>query len=293
MLKKTLKAGYRRLPFKRHAFELLRKALPTVPEFIFKHLHFEGPFKVVVDGASSFQIIHDGTSFHNELFWLGLSSYEQTSLQLWCHLASRASVIVDGGANSGLYSLIAEALNRSADILAFEPEPRIYERLAANTRLSPSHIRAEKLALSEVTGYAEFYVPPDDNPVGSTLDKQAGNDPSMKRIIVKTVRLDEYLKEHQLPGADLLKLDVEGNEASALIGMGAYLDQCRPTIIAEILNDEVGTQVAEVLRDKAYQFFLIKEGEGVFPVSTLSSPPGKFGQNFLLCSGKIALELGL
>ena len=94
-----------------------------VPEAVFKHLHFEGPFDVAVDQLGSFRMNHYGERGQNELFWRGLSSYEPTSIRLWRRLAARASVIVDAGANMGLYSLVAGAVNPSATILAFDRCP--------------------------------------------------------------------------------------------------------------------------------------------------------------------------
>src|SRR5689334_10116262 len=134
MMKQVLKSMYRSLPFKPYVFAVLRK-LP-VPEAVFKHLHFEGPFTVWIDASWSFRMNHDGTSVQNELFWQGLSSYESQSIKLWSHLAARASIIVDGGAHNGLFGLIAGAINPSATIVAFEPEPRTFDKLVGNCELN-------------------------------------------------------------------------------------------------------------------------------------------------------------
>ena len=165
-VRKKLQLAYHRLPFKRQVFAAIRK-LP-VPETVFKHLYFEGPFDVVVDQFHSFRMNHDGSSVQNELFWRGLSSYEQTSIDVWRRLATKASVIVDGGAHTGLYSLIAGAVNPSAAILAFEPLPAVYDRLVGNMRLNLFHIKAERLALSDASGSTTFHV--SSNVVGSSLE---------------------------------------------------------------------------------------------------------------------------
>jgi len=229
-VRKMLQAAYRRLPFKPEMFAALRK-LP-VPETVFKHLHFEGSFDVAVDQLHSFRMNHDGSSVQNELFWRGLSSYERTSIDLWGRLAAKASVIVDGGANAGLYSLVAGAVNPSATILAFEPLPDIYDHLVGNVRLNSFPIKAEKLALSDASGATTFHV--SSNVVGSSLEARAV-EPGASTIAVQTVRLDDYLTRHQLPGVDLIKLDVERHEPAVLRGMGEVLDRSRPTTITEVL----------------------------------------------------------
>ena len=290
-IKTTLKEVYRRLPFKRNLFEILRKA--PFPEKVFRHLSFEGPFDVAVDPSHKFSTYHFGTSFENKLFWLGLSSYEQTSIELWRGLAAKASVIVDGGANTGLYSLIAGAVNPSATILAFEPVQTVFERLETNVDLNQFSVKVEKLALSDATGTATFYVSPGEHPVSSTLDRIGASIPGVETVTVHTVRLDDYLIQHHLAGVELLKLDVEGHESAVLRGMGLVLSRSRPIIIAEVNNAALGSQIVDVISGQSYRFFIIKEGEAISEVSALSPPPGKWGQNFLLCPEEAAPKLGL
>lgn len=282
-IKRVLKAGYKRLQFKQAVFEFLRN-LP-LPEAVFQHLYFKGPFEVKLDTVKSFQFNHFETAYENRLFWLGLSSYEQTSIEIWRSFAAEASVIVDGGANTGLYSMIAGAANPKALIFAFEPVGAIYNRLVSNVRLNPFYITAEQAALSDFNGTATFYVGAGEHPVNSTFSDEVLVDPSAKSraTIVKTVRLDDYLAEHGVSDVQLVKLDVEGHEPEVLRGLGDILKRSRPVVIAEINNDEIGERVMEVIRDQNYKVFMINEGGKCIEVPTLSPPRGKWGQNFLLC----------
>src|SRR3954453_6849658 len=165
-MRNVVKSAYRAIPWKVKIFQVLRRF--PIPESLFKHLHFTGPFAVPVDSFHSFRINHYGDSTNNELFWRGLSAYEPTTIELWRRLASKSSIIIDGGAHVGLYSFIAAAVNQAATVLAFEPQPKVYARLVENLALNSFRIKAEKLALSDVTGSATFYV--HENIVGSSLD---------------------------------------------------------------------------------------------------------------------------
>src|SRR3712207_603237 len=100
-MKQFLKMLYNGAPYKPQVYSALRK-LP-MPEKVFKHLHFKGPFSIPIDKSHYFNYYHYGDSVNNELFWRGLSTYEQTSTDLWRRLAAKAHVIVDGGAHTGLY----------------------------------------------------------------------------------------------------------------------------------------------------------------------------------------------
>jgi FkbM family methyltransferase len=282
-IKNVLKAGYERLQCRQTVFEFLRK-LP-LPEAIFQHLYFKGPFEIKLDCGNSFQFNHYETAYENRLFWLGLSSYEQTSIEIWRNFAAEATVIVDGGANTGLYSMIAGAANPKAMIFAFEPVGAIYNRLLYNASLNPYNIRAEQAALSDFNGTATFYVGAGEHPVNSTFSDEVLVDPSAisRATIVKTVRLDDYLAEHGVSEVQLVKLDVEGHEPEVLTGLGDILRKSRPVVIAEINNEEIGQRVLEIMRPFNYKFFIINEGGKCIEVAALSPPIGKWGQNFLLC----------
>jgi FkbM family methyltransferase len=221
----------------------------------------------------------------------GLSAYEPTTIELWTRLARKSSIIVDGGAHLGLYSLVAATVNPAATVLAFEPEPRVHARLKENLALNSFRIKAEKLALSDATGSATFYVAA--NIVGSSLNNYFSEEAGTSTVSVRTVRLDEYLAQHGIAGVNLIKLDVERHEPVALRGLGDLLQRSQPAVIAEILDGDVGEQVMATVAHADYRLFIIKEGEGIFPVSTLNPPPGKVGQNFLLCSKMTARDLGL
>jgi FkbM family methyltransferase len=224
---------------------------------------------------------HDGTSVQNELFWRGISSYEPQSIKLWSHLAVRASIIVDAGAHNGLFSLVAGAINPSATIVAFEPEPGTFDKLAGNCALNSFPIKAERLALSDTTGMATFFVP--EQSVGASLDGYFSNTEKTSRLTLRTSRLDDYLKAAGLPGVDLIKIDVERYEAAVIRGLGDVLSRSHPIIVAEILTDQVGRDVLAAVNSHNYRLFLLDDDTGLLPVSNLSPPAGKVGQNFLLC----------
>jgi FkbM family methyltransferase len=291
LMNKLVKSAYRMMPWKAEIFNVLRR-LP-IPESLFKHLHFTGPFTARVNSSHSFRINHYGDIANNELFWRGLSAYEPTTIELWTRLARKSSIIVDGGAHLGLYSLVAATVNPAATVLAFEPEPRVHARLKENLALNSFRIRAEKLALSDTTGSATFYVA--GNIVGSSLNSYFFdvNLPGTSTVSVEAVRLDDYLARHGMAGADLIKLDVERHEPAALRGLGDILQRSQPAVITEILDEDVGEQVMAAVAHVDYRMFIIEEGEGIFPVSVLKPPPGKVGQNFLLCSKMTARDLGL
>ena len=122
-------------------------------------------------------------------------------------------VVVDAGANNGLFSLIAASLvGPSGRVHAFEPHPAAYERLKANVRANGfSQVSAYPLALSNRTGRAFLAGALDDGM--SSLKATGGT-----RFEVPLETLDRAIGP--IP-VDLVKIDVEGSELEVLEGMTA------------------------------------------------------------------------
>ena len=87
-----------------------------------------------------------------------------------------------------------------------------------------------------------------------------------------------------------MKIDVETHEVEVLQGMGKYLDLFRPAMLIEILNDEVGAGVEEMVKDKGYLYFNIDENAGLKKVDHIYKSDY---YNYLLCDADTAKYLDL
>jgi len=146
--KSILKNIYRTVPFKRELYTLIRPVF-SPPKRVYQHLHFEGPIRVEVEPGKSFTMMHHGFEVENDIFWAGLfGGWEKTSLRLWHQLCAEADVILDVGANTGVYALLSKTTNPHAKVFAFEPVERIFSKLAANVELNGYDITCIKKAAS-------------------------------------------------------------------------------------------------------------------------------------------------
>lgn len=59
---------YRHIPFKRALFSVVRQIV-RLPERLYRHLHFEGPFATLIEGGRTFTMVSYGDVVENELFW--------------------------------------------------------------------------------------------------------------------------------------------------------------------------------------------------------------------------------
>jgi FkbM family methyltransferase len=133
-------------------------------------------------------------------------------------VAGRAFVFVDIGANVGLFSLFVAATARAARILAIEPEPGNFARLAFNIAANPGlPITPLALALGETEGTAVIMLNARDR--GGTRmvagGTQAGTRPG--GVEVKCRPLIGVVTDAGLTGIDALKIDVEGAEDKVLV----------------------------------------------------------------------------
>src|SRR5665213_3338515 len=123
---------------KLHALRLLNLARRlAIPEPLYKHLAFTGVIEIPIAPGKSVLMNHGGYALENELYWSGYSGgYEPRSQAIWARLAKTAGYIVDVGANTGIYTLAAAAMNPVTTILALEPVARTFSQLKANLALN-------------------------------------------------------------------------------------------------------------------------------------------------------------
>lgn len=170
--------------------------------------------------------------------------------------AGRRFVAVDAGANRGGFTRLllqaGAAAECSVEVHAFEPQPtcvtELQQAFAGNAQV---HIVAA--AVGDQVGSIALFGQP-----GSThasLFDRASAGTAVGNVSV--VRLDRYLAERGLPMIDLLKLDVEGYEFAALLGLGEDL---RPDKIGAIQFEYGGTTLdaGRALRD----FYRLLEPRG-------------------------------
>jgi len=216
----------------------------------------------------SFRVDDQGGRDHiaNTLNRDGLAAYEPPSPSLFALLASSATAaILDVGANTGLYSLLAAAANPHVAVYAFEPladaAAGLARNLAANVDLA-SRIRVESVALSRARGEAAFFETVNDQGLISTSSSlEAGFVATTHALVAqRTVQLDtlDQWSADVLgvggPGAiSLLKIDVEGHERAVFEGAGRLLRVQRPIIFVELLGGADFAFFEHLLAEVGYQ----------------------------------------
>ena len=288
-MKKLLKKIYSIIPLKKPLFYAV-KLIFKPKQNVYKHLHFNGVFKVKLYEEKSFKINHYGFEIENEIFWNDIyNGWEKVSLKLWSELCEQSNVIFDIGANTGVYSLLAKTIQPNSTVYAFEPVKRVYEKLMDNIELNNFDTISENLAVSDNTGKAIIYDKDAEHTLSVTINKDlSDNKEDSIRVEIDTVRLDEYIESKGINHIDLLKIDVETHEPEVLMGFGEYLTKFEPTLIIEILNDEIANRIEEQITNIDYVYYVIDENSGIKRVDSLRKSDY---YNFLICKPEVANKM--
>jgi FkbM family methyltransferase len=130
------------------------------------------------------------------------------------------SVVVDAGANIGIYSeFLSTCVGSNGVVHSFEPDITNFKRLQAalaHTR----NVQLNQLALSDRSGESSLYVSENLN-----VDHRAypTEGEPRKSVAIRSIRLDDYFR----PGerVDFIKMDIQGFELHALRGATRVLDE--------------------------------------------------------------------
>ena len=281
------------LPFKR-GMALFLRHFSIVRNKLYKDLRFKGEFRIRV-GDSNFKIYHHYyTSLENEIFWQGLETgWEAKTISLWAKVAKNSMCIFDVGANTGIFSLCAKAVNPKAQVYAFEPSRSTFKKLQKNVLINNFDIATNELAISKEKGIATFYDYDLPHQYSASLNRSMQNDrkdfPS-KEYDVDITTLDDFIDEHKINRIDLIKIDVEKHETEVLEGFKRHLEVYSPVVFIEVLDDKIGEQVQRIFEPYDYLFFNISLDTE--PVQTKDIKHLK-SDNYLLCQKETAKELGL
>jgi FkbM family methyltransferase len=126
-------------------------------------------------------------------------------------------VIVDIGANVGLFSVRAATYAPRGTVLAFEPAPDNFARLKENIQLNGlANVIAIQAAIAGKTESRHMYLGTEDT-VSHSLWKGWGG--SEQEITVQCRTLEDVMQEYKLTHIDLLKVDCEGAEGEIILGL--------------------------------------------------------------------------
>jgi FkbM family methyltransferase len=250
-----------------------------VPHAVWSRLPVEQRFEIPFAPDISFLYESlDGDAIGRTLYLFGAESYEFETTAVFARLARKASVVLDIGANTGLFTLIACAANPNSEVIAFEPVDRVRDVLAENIEINGWSSRCEirHEAVSDTVGEATFHVPHANVPSSARL-KSAFRGHRGEKVVTRQITVDSLATSR----VDLVKIDVEGFEDCALRGMRETIARWAPDFIIECNRDGPYHAIDEIMREAGYFFHHLRDG-GPEHVDRIVPDESEKARNFLL-----------
>jgi len=148
-------------------------------------------------------------------------------------------VVLDVGANAGLFTHMIWELRPDATIIAVEPLPRMAEKIGQWQNRTNAHVSIYNTAVSNFTGTADFFIT-DDRDTSASL---AAVSPHHKPVKVPVTTLDSIAPDKPI---SVMKVDVEGFECDVFDGAQRTVANSS-FIIAEAHTSEALRKISDKL----------------------------------------------
>lgn len=206
----------------------------TFHKYIFNPYHlFDGVKKNIVYRDSIQLNVDLGDWIQQQLYFTG--DYEKNEIDYLYSVLKDGDTFLDVGGNIGIFSLnAAKIVGKEGRVYAFEAFKPNYEKFFQH--LSVNHfnnVTLEHLAVADHNDYIEILYNERYGNIGMASSYLEHFTAKEK---VKSIVLDDYIKNQQITKIDLIKIDIEGGEFSALQGVQGILTYYKPKIIIEINN---------------------------------------------------------
>jgi len=221
--------------------------------------------------------------------------------------------IFDCGANIGQTTAKYRQLFPNATIYSFEPTVQTFNILC-ETFKQCNQIKPQKLAVSNLTGYKQFFVY-DDSQLNSLWAINSPSDTYMLSLMesiqdtnVSTITLDEFCVREEIERINILKMDIQGGELLALQGaLGLLNQQAIYLIYLEIMfgklyeNQADFYEINKFMEEHGYILYGVYNltrlsdgtlgyGDAIFISPDIKRKLPPFYKNLQDCSSNLALQ---
>ena len=135
----------------------------------------------------------------------------------------KPTLIIDGGANVGDYSVMANQIMPDCTIYAFEPVEATFQHLLSNTENLQNVVPIKKGLFKENCELSINLFASNEH--SSIYDIEGLPQSSNQKQTIELVRGDDFMRNQNIASVDFLKLDVEGAEYDALLGFENAIKQ--------------------------------------------------------------------
>jgi FkbM family methyltransferase len=198
--------------------------------------------------------------------------YEKDEIDLFKRVCKPGDIVVDVGANIGLYTAIAGTLvGPSGRVFAVEPDAESYYFLKQTVDANElANARLLNAAASHASGFTLLYTSSQNR--GD--NRLYGSNMADGSVQVRQIRLDDYFARQGIESVDVVKMDVQGFEGHVIEGFRETLNRSpQLKMLMEFWPSGLrmaGTDPLALLRDvekMGLQLFELKRRGGLVAVS--------------------------
>jgi len=197
-----------------------------------------------------------------------LQRFEIEELRYLNEILPNDSVILDIGANIGLFSLMLASKSKNIKVHAFEPIQLNADLIIVSKQINHlQNLTVNQTCVGATDGFVEFSIST-DSAYSSMID--SGRKQEAEKINCPVCRLDTYVQEANIQKIDFIKIDVEGAEKLVLTGAHALLTHqvLRPHLLMLELYDlnlkQYATSVNDIvqfLNEYGYSAYFLRNNE--------------------------------
>jgi len=260
-MKRTIYFGYLNLmkgsrAIAKKAYRRLDKSISNM----FKSTYVE------INGHMFFLDKGDTTDF-------GVKEYEPGSIKLMKQLIKKDDIVIDLGANVGIYTLeYARLVGEKGKVFAFEPEPKIFNLLQKNIQINNyQNVTPIKKAVIDKVGEEKLYV--SDNLGDSVMYNEfQGKNP----LNVETTTLNYFFKDFNRK-IDFIKIDCDGSETRILKSGKKLFEKNKDImLLVEFVPDRIRDsgltpkEFLDLISSFGFEIFAVDEYEPKYKKSDLN-----------------------
>ena len=223
----------------------------------------------------------------NSLCLYVCGSFEPNEFAFLDKVLRPGMTFIDVGANDGYYTLFAaQKVGERGRVLAVEPSTRERTNLQRNiARNGLGNVTVVPVALGAACGTAGLRLAQGAHSGHNTLGHFANEGVQADSVEQVTVRtLDDVVAEQKFKRIDVIKIDVEGAEASVIAGGKSTLCSMRPVIVLEISDKALRGQGSD-----AQRLIATVRDEMEYEIGVFSAHTGRI--ELLDSSGELSLNV--
>jgi FkbM family methyltransferase len=156
-------------------------------------------------------------------------------------------VVIDVGANIGIYSVFVSVAKSNGKIYAFEPHPRALERLRIN--LKKNGIENVQIINKAVWS--------SDADIGFEMNKYTvlsrASEEEISGVRVSAISLDSFVEQYGIERIDILKVDAEYAEDAIVAGAESRALAMTDRIVLECHSEDLRKKVEKILKNHKFQ----------------------------------------